>query len=200
MYTLVGSAKTRAFRVLWCLEELQLEYKHLNVFPHSDEISKVSPSGKVPALLVDDDVVLDSVAIIQFLADAHGGLSHKAGTIERAQQDSWTHFALDEIDQPLWTDAKHKHFLPKELAAADISKSTKHEFDRAMKTLEAGLGSQEFITGNTFTIPDLLICHCVNWAQNMPKWDIPDGTVSEYIERLRSRQAYLKTMEIRNAG
>ena len=112
MYTLVGSAKTRAFRVLWCLEEMGLEYVHQPALPHAAEISEHNPTGKVPALLVGDDVVLDSVAIMQFLADKHGALTAKAGTLERAHQDSWSQFALDEMDAPLWTDGKHRFFLP----------------------------------------------------------------------------------------
>ncbi len=199
MYTLVGILKTRAFRVLWCLEELQVEYQHIAAIPHSDEVSKLNPSGKVPALLVGDDVILDSVAICQFLADRHGQLTHKAGTIARGQQDSWTQFALDDVESPLWTHAKHSFFLPKELAIADIARATKHEFDRAMKILETRLGDREFVTGDTFTIPDIILTHCANWAQNIPKWDIPKGPVRDYVERNRTRAAYLKTMELREA-
>lgn len=199
MYTLIGSLKTRAFRVLWCLEELELEYRHIPAMPRSEEIAKLNPSGKVPALLVGDDVILDSVAICQFLADRHGALTHKAGTVERGQQDSWTQFAMDDVESALWTFAKHSFFLPKELAVADIARATKHEFDRAMSVLETRLGKQEFVTGDTFAVPDILLTHCANWAQNMPKWNIPKGAVTDYFNRNRQRPAYLKTMELRNA-
>jgi len=199
MYTLVGSLKTRAFRVLWCLEELQLEYEHIPAAPRSEKIAKLNPSGKVPALLVGDDVILDSVAICQFLADKHDNLTHQAGSIERAKQDSWTHFALDDIESALWTFAKHKFILPPELRVPDIAKSTKYEFERAMAFLETRLGDQEFVTGDKMTIPDILLCHCANWAQNGPKWEIPKGPVEDYIERMRSRPAYKKTMQLRNA-
>jgi len=199
MYTLIGSLKTRGFRVLWCLEELQVEYQHIAAMPHSDEANKRNPSGKVPALLVGDDVILDSVAICQFLADRHNKLTHKAGTIERGKQDSWTQFALDDVESPLWTHAKHSFFLPKELALADIVHSTKHEFDRAMEILQTRLGDRQFVTGDTFTIPDIILTHCANWARKIPKWQIPQGPVQDYFERIRTRPAYLKTMELRKA-
>ena len=38
MYKIVGSVKSRAFRVLWLLEELGLAYEHLNFAPHSEEV------------------------------------------------------------------------------------------------------------------------------------------------------------------
>lgn len=199
MYTLIGSLKTRAFRVLWCLEELQLEYQHIPAAPRSSEIAKINPSGKVPALKVGDDVIIDSVAICQFLADKHQKLTHKAGTIERAKQDSWTQFAVDDIESTLWTTAKHSFVLPEELRLKDIRKATKYDFDRAMDVLEKRLGDQQFLTGDTFTIPDIVLTHCANWSQNIKGWEIPEGPVSDYLDRVRQRPAFLKALELRNA-
>ena len=45
MYKLIGSVKSRAFRVLWLLEELGVPYQHLNVGPHSEEVLRYNPSG-----------------------------------------------------------------------------------------------------------------------------------------------------------
>jgi len=36
MYTVIGSLTTRAFRVVWMLEELGVEYTNLNVKPRSE--------------------------------------------------------------------------------------------------------------------------------------------------------------------
>lgn len=199
MYTLIGSLKTRAFRVIWCLEELQLEYQHIPAAPRSSEIAAINPSGKVPALKVGDDVIIDSVAICQFLADKHEKLTHKAGTIERAKQDSWTQFAIDDVESTLWTTAKHSFVLPKELRLKEIGKATKFEFDRAMGVFETRLGDQQFLTGDTFTIPDIILTHCANWSQNIKGWEIPQGPVSEYLDRVRQRPAYVKALELRNA-
>jgi len=107
MYTLIGTPQSRAFRVIWCLEELGLEhgkdYEIVPAGPGGDDIIKVNPSGKVPALVAKnenggEDVIIDSVAICQFLADKHGGLTFPAGTIERAKMDSFIHLAVDEFD------------------------------------------------------------------------------------------------------
>ena len=102
MYKLIGSVKSRAFRVLWLFEELGLPYKHLNVGPHSEEVLRYNPSGKVPVLIDGDTVISDSTAIMTYLADKHCGLTAKAGTLERAKQDALLHQILDEIDAALW--------------------------------------------------------------------------------------------------
>ncbi|MEZ5799970.1 MAG: glutathione S-transferase N-terminal domain-containing protein [Nitratireductor sp.] len=72
MYKLIGSPTTRAFRVPWMLEELGVAYELERVGPRSEAILAVNPAGKVPALLADGEAIIDSVAIIQFLADRHG--------------------------------------------------------------------------------------------------------------------------------
>ena len=197
MYKIVGSPMTRAFRVIWCLEELGLDFELVGAKPHSAEINDLNPSGKVPALIVDDQVIVDSTAICQFLADKQNALTFRAGTIERAQQDSWTQFILDEIDGALWQAAKHSFALPENLRCSDAKPAAKFDFDRALKTFEQRLGDNQFVMGDTFTIPDLIVCHCANWAQYATKWPLPQGQITDYITRIRQRPAYKKALALR---
>ena len=66
MYKLIGYPKTRAFRVLWMLEEIGADYEIDPVMPRSEECKAFNPSGKVPVLQVGEDNIIDSVAICQF--------------------------------------------------------------------------------------------------------------------------------------
>ena len=111
MYTVIGSPKTRAIRVIWMLEELGVPYSLDPVPPRDAKLAAINPSGKVPILKDGGDYVIDSVAILQYLADKHGKITNTAGTIARAHQDSWTHFAADDVEYGLWTAAKHKFVL-----------------------------------------------------------------------------------------
>ncbi|MEO0863627.1 MAG: glutathione S-transferase N-terminal domain-containing protein, partial [Pseudomonadota bacterium] len=85
MYHVIGTAKSRAFRVMWMLGELGQDYEVTPAMPRSEEIMAHNPLGKVPALKDGDDVLTDSVAIITYLADKHGALTAPAGTIARAR-------------------------------------------------------------------------------------------------------------------
>ena len=160
MYKVLGMTATRAFRVLWMMEELGLEYQHLDLRPGSDEMKAVNPTGKVPALLEGDNVVLDSTAIIQYLADKHGGLTYAAGTMERAQQDSFTQFILDEIDAALWTAARNTFILPEDKRVPQIKETLKWEFVRSLTFLEERMGDNEFLTGDQITVPDIILTQC----------------------------------------
>jgi glutathione S-transferase len=81
------------------LEEVGVEYKLVATRPHSEIAYSVNPSGKLPALKVGDAVILDSAAICSYLADCHpqAGLTFGTGTTERAQMESWLHFAMNDL-------------------------------------------------------------------------------------------------------
>ena len=48
MYKIIGSVKSRAFRVLWMLEEMGLTYEYTHAPPHSELVKQYNPSGKIP--------------------------------------------------------------------------------------------------------------------------------------------------------
>lgn len=199
MYTLIGSPKTRAFRVLWMLEELGFEYEMRPEAPQSEAIRELNPSGKVPALLVDGETLLDSVAIIQYLADRFDKFTYPAGSIERAHQDGFTQFALDELEGPCWNFAKHSFILPKDLRTPEAKPAFRYDFEKSLEVFEKRLGDRKYVMGDKFTVADLVIGHIAGWARNC-KFDWPQGTVGDYFERVRTRPAFLAAWEIREAS
>jgi glutathione S-transferase len=166
MYKLLGNKKSRSFRVLWMLEELELEYEFNSASPRSDEVLALNPNGKIPCFLDGDDVILDSVAIIQYLADKHEKLTFPAGTIKRAHQDAFMQFACDEMDGTLWTAARNTFVLPEARRVPEIKDALRWEYTRSMQTLADRLGDKEFLMGDTFTVADIVTAHCGNWARN----------------------------------
>ena len=76
MYTLIGTPAARPFRVLWALEELAQDYDIVPAKPQSKEALEYNPAGKVPILLDGNEPIIDSVAIIQYLADKHADLTY----------------------------------------------------------------------------------------------------------------------------
>ena len=194
MYQVIGHPRSRTMRVLWMLEELNQPYELVAHRPGSDEARAINPSGKVPVLLVDGVAIADSVAIMQFLADRHNALTFPAGSVERGQQDSFTQFACDEVDGPLWTAGKHSFALPEKLRVPEIKPTAKTEFAHAMRILSTRLGANEFVMGAKITVPDILLGHCAGWAVNA-KFDLPEGNVGAYFTRLRARPALRRAME-----
>lgn len=193
MYTVIGTANSRAARVLWMMEELGLRYEHVAAPPQSEGVTAFNPAGKVPVLIVDGTPVTDSTAIIQYLADRHGSLTHAAGTLERARQDSLTQFLLDEFDANLWMAARHSFVLPEELRHAAIKNTLRWEFERSQRTLIHRMGDGPFIMGDVMTVPDIILSHCCTWALSA-KFPIIEHRLTEYLDRMRARPAYQRAM------
>lgn len=198
MYKLIGTPAARPFRVLWALEELNLPYEVIPAKPQTPEAKQYNPAGKVPALLDGSDTIIDSVAIVQYLADKHADMTYAAGTIDRAKQDSFTQFACDDLDGVLWSMAKNSFVLPEEVRAPEIRRSCEYDFGQSMATLEERLGDNNYVMGDRFTVPDIIITHCAGWAANA-KFAIPEGNISRYLERVKNREAYKKSAEIRQS-
>jgi glutathione S-transferase len=194
MYTVIGSARSRALRVLWMLEELGLSYQHVAAPPRSDDVIAVNPAGKVPVLIEDGTPITDSTAILHYLADKHGALTHPAGTLDRARQDSLTQFLLDEFDAALWMAARHSFVLPEELRQSAIKDSLKWEFERSQKTLAARMAEGgPFLMGAEMTVPDIILTHCGSWAQSA-KFPISERKVADYLGRMQERPALQRAM------
>lgn len=188
MYTVIGSAKTRAFRVLWALEELGQSYEHVAAHARSDEAKTFNALGKIPSLLDGDEVLTDSVAIMTYLADKHGALTAPSGTAARARQDATTLWLIDEFDAILWTAAKHTFVLPEAERMPEIKTSLRAEFARQVVHLGDRIAG-EFVMGDEITVPDILAVHCINWAYSA-KFPLEDERVTAYAKRLRDRPAF----------
>ncbi|MEO0678523.1 MAG: glutathione S-transferase, partial [Pseudomonadota bacterium] len=162
-YELHGSVRSRAFRVLWMLEEIGAEYTHHNTGPRTPEIFALNPLGKVPALVTEGQALTDSTAILTYLADKHGTLTFPAGTLARARQDAHTQFILDEIDSLLWTVARHSFGLPEALRVPAIKDSAREEFHISAGRL-ANRIEGPFLMGETMTIADIIAVPCLGWG------------------------------------
>jgi glutathione S-transferase len=177
-------------RVLWALHELGLEYEHDTAGAQTAEARAANVSGKVPSLDVDGTIINDSTAIMTYLADKHGGLTYPAGTLERAKQDSFTQFILDELDAVLWTAARHTFVLPEDKRIEGIKDTLRWEFARSLNILESRMGDGPNLMGEMFTIPDIILTHIGGWAR-VSNFDVPDGKLRDYFRIQIKRPAYI---------
>ena len=190
MLTLIGTGKSRAFRVLWMLEELGLEYEHIPAGPRSAEILSHNHLGKIPALRDGDDTLTDSVAIMTYLADKYGGLTAPAGTPARGLQDATTLWLIDEFDALLWSMAKYTRLYPEDMRLPDIGETLKTEFAWNLGKLSERLEGRAFLMGDAFSLPDILAVHCLGWGKIAGFPAHPDR-VAAYVDSARARPAYL---------
>lgn len=196
MFTLYGYPKTRSTRVLWALEEVQAKVDFVLTSPgveaKSDAYLALNPTGKIPCFVHDDLVLSESAAICIYIGDQFPEyhLTPAPGSADRATHDSWCYFAMTEMEQALWTMAKHTFALPKEYRIPKMRETAEYEFQRALKVFHKKLGEKEFLIGSHFTIADLLVTNILNWRHNgKVERPLKYENVEAYFERHRSRPA-----------
>lgn len=198
MLQVYGCANTRSHRAVWALEEAGAvcEYHKVDVFTgagRNPDYLALNPGGKVPALVNGDLILTESAAICTYIGDSFpdSGLVPLEGSLERAKYYQWCFFVLSELEQPLWTIAKHRFALPEKRRAPAVIETAVWEFGVAAKVLATGLGDQEYLVGNRFTAADILAAHTLAWAC---AFDLPFGhaKLDAYVDRLQARPARVR--------
>jgi glutathione S-transferase len=86
---------SRAFPVLWLLEELGLDYRSeiisLRDWRRPERLLEITPSGKVPAVVDGETVVTEAPAICLYLADCYapGTLAPRIDEADRGPYLKW---------------------------------------------------------------------------------------------------------------
>ena len=188
MYKIIGSVKSRTFRVLWMLEEMGLPYEYTHVPPHSKLVKQYNSSGKIPILIDLEAVITDSNAIMTYLADKHSTMTARAGSIERAHQDAISHRIIDEIDAVLWAASRSSLGLKELDNFPNINDRFKREYKRNLDRLEKQVKGP-FMMGENLSLPDFILGHCAGWAY-VAQFPAGNEMFGAYVKSLRTRPAY----------
>ena len=164
---LYGTPPTRATRVQWLLNELEIDCEVIGLNPLDPvpELLALNPAGKLP-VLVDGDVVLtESAAIPLYLAEKFPdkGLI-PSDLADRAQMYRWMFFLVTEIEQPLWRIALNTTIYPEEdRTTADIKNATR-DCKKMVAVFEQHMAERDFVAGNRLSVADFIAAYTLDWA------------------------------------
>ncbi|MGD2132761.1 MAG: glutathione S-transferase family protein [Maricaulaceae bacterium] len=190
--TLYEYPGSRSQRVRWMLDELGVEftsYAGREVF-EMPAFHAASPHGRVPAVEIDGEPLIESAAICTYLADLYPekGLIPATGTVERARHDQWVCFVLTELEAYLWIIHSNTKRYKGDRQVREIIPQAEHEARRALKLLEAHLSNQDYLLGDAFQVTDLIAGFAVNWADGYNLLD-KFPALTAYLDRLYARPA-----------
>ncbi|RCV88892.1 glutathione S-transferase family protein [Billgrantia montanilacus] len=200
MITLYGFPNSRSLRAVWVLEELGVEYDYRHVDMMAGEGQGEAhlarhPDGKVPVLEEGELTLFESTAICRYLAERHGepdGLL-PASIEGRARVDQWMSFVVSELEQPLWTQAKHKFALPQEQRVPAVLPTAAWEFQRALGAVQRRFDGEGWLAGDRFSVADVLLAHTLSWGVQF-KHRLPEA-LNDYRKRCMSRPALARAIE-----
>lgn len=197
MLKIYGSQKSRTFRVLWLLDELDMQYDHISLnFTDGDhrsaEFLKINPSGKVPVLVDGDQIIHESSAILLHIMEKYGqNTALEVKSENRTKLYQWLFYGSSELEQGLWTAARHSFVYPVERRIKDAVLWGQEEFKSQLNYLSKMLGGQSYLLGEQFTIADILIAQILLWATQQQKIEIDFENLKAYLERCVSRPKFI---------
>ncbi len=183
-------------KVLWCCEELALEYKRIDAgrsfgVVNTPAYRRLNPNGLVPTIQDDGFVLWESNAIVRYLAATHTAAGLWPEDVKvRAEADRW----MDWMQSTFWP-AIHALFVGMIRTEPD-KRDPRAEEESRLKTVEvlrvvdAHLGTREHLAGNTFTMGDIpLGCGIWRWM-GLPIERPPLPNVQRWFDALSRRPAY----------
>ena len=193
---------SRAVRIAWLLEELELSYA-LEKYSVGDralrtpEYYKLHPMGRVPVLEDGNVTIYESGAIVQYLLARHGDGKLQPQIKDPVFPDylQWLHYAEGSIMQQVNTIVVETILLPPE-------KKNDVNVARALKLLKIALVNvdnrlkdREYLTG-IFSGADIMTGHAC-YASRRLKVDVSDMiNLNQYVDRLLSRKALKKAVSL----
>lgn len=205
---------SRSQRVLWLLEELGLPYevkryqRDRKTMLAPPELRAVHPLGKSPVIEEDGQVLAESGAIIEYLAERYGkgGLVPKAGTPEHLRYRYWMHFAEGTAQPPLLlkllfdrVETGPMPFFARPIARA-IARRAKAGYiqpniDRNLDFMEAELGQRAWFAGDEFSAADVQMSFPLEAAAVRGGLDARRPQLMGFLERIHARPAYRRAIE-----
>jgi len=190
--------RTRAGRARWMLEELGVPYQLVRLDPSKKENRQpdylaVHPLGHVPALTDGDTHLIESAAIVMYLADkfADKKLAPAPGTAERGQYYQWISFAMTTVEPPLVDIMMHTRFLPEDQRNPKALEKARERLKEVCTMIEKRLEGRQFVAGNQFTAADLVLGGVLGWGAMMGAiTGYPN--IERYVKSIQDRPAYKK--------
>jgi glutathione S-transferase len=190
---------SRSQRVLWCLEELGVDYeivKHqrdpqTNLAPES--LKRVHPLGKAPVMRDDGRVMFESGAILDYLVRKYGRgrLAPSQGSDEWLRYNEWLHYAEGSAMLPVMM----KLYLSRlGEAAGPLLPRVHGEIENHFGFLDGELAHSDYFAGREFTAADIQLSFVIQAARMLYGLDkFPN--LAGFLERVQARPAYQRAIE-----
>ena len=157
--TLYGISGSRALRSIWAMEEVGIDYDHVQTDfgPGSKEPDylAVNPNGRIPALVDGDLKLFESMAINLYLAKTYGDGLYPEDPAAEALTWQWSVWGISEIEPLQMQIAIEKFFTPAEKRDSAVIEGASEGLQRPLQVLDQTLADRNWLVGESFSIADL---------------------------------------------
>jgi glutathione S-transferase len=199
MITVYGEG--RGFRVVWLLEEMGLAYRLRPVdllagVEKDAEFLAINPAGFIPAIRDGDVVMVESIAIMEYLMARYGPTSlaptpHDP-TFPAYQQ--FLHLGEAGLAASIYFVVGARNFAPEAERDNWSAAQAQDVFDSRLGLVTRQLARSSYLAGEIFTAADISVTYALQLAQR-GGGVVLAGAEQAYVARTSARPAYQRAME-----
>ncbi len=196
MITLFHAPRTRSQKVMWMLEELGVAYEVRPVsFLERDadeEFVHLNPAGFLPVMKDGDTVLLESAAMMEYVAARYGPTPLVPGPTDQTYPAylQYFHFGEASLAAPLMIIPYSLYFAPPEHRDNYGLELARQIFRRRLPLVEQRLAQTPYMAGDAFTAADISVAYAVNIGKWCKAIDAYSPAVADYMQRVEGRPAY----------
>ena len=194
MYKLYGSLGAASLTPQCVLEESGLPYEFIEVDISEDterdpEYLKLNPHGRIPTLVIDDQVIIESAAISIYLADKHSHtqLSPPLDHPERSRYLQWMVYLTNTLQETLLLKMYSSLYTDDPQGYdATISRATS-KLETIMSFVEKSLSLTEgpFFLGNELSTADIYLNMLAGWDPTIQVRILSSSTTADIPKNQR---------------
>ena len=187
---------SRAGRIIWLLEELELPYEVNKMDFHpkdlkSDEHRSRHPLGRIPVLDDGDIRIYESGAIVEYILERHknGGLKPAVSTHNYPDYLQWFHYCEGMVMPPINTIVVQTVLLPEDRRDETVLNQAKRLLSKSLEPINNTLEGKKYLIGD-FSAADIMLGHACFMSNRL-------GCVSEemlnmksYVDNINKRPAF----------
>ena len=200
MLTLHFAPNSRAGRIVWLLEELDLPYElnRMDFHPKdlkSDEHRARHPLGRVPVLDDDEIRIWESGAIVEYILERHknGGLKPAVDSANYPTYLQWFHYCEGMVMPPVNTIVVQTVLLPPDRRDETALAQAQKLLTRALAPVDEGLTGKDYLIGD-FSGADIMLGHACFMSNRLGCVTDEMTNLKGYVEQVAARPAFQKAM------
>ena len=200
MLTLHFAPNSRAGRIVWLLEELQLAYDINKMAFHPQDLKSDAhrarhPLGRVPVLDDGDIRIFESGAIVEYVLARHknGGLRPAEAAAEFPEYLQWFHYCEGMVMPPVNTIVVQTVLLPPDRRDETALAQAKRLLSKALEPVNAALEGRDYVFGD-FSAADIMLGHACFMSNRLGCVTDQMTNLKGYVSRIAERPAFEKAM------
>ena len=202
MLTLHFAPNSRAGRIVWLLEELELPYEINKMAFHPQDLKSDAhrarhPLGRVPVLDDGDVRIFESGAIVEYVIARHknGGLRPSDDAPEFPEFLQWFHYCEGMVMPPVNTIVVQTLLLPKERQDATALGQAQRLLSKALVPVNEALGGRDYLIGD-FSAADIMLGHACFMSNRLGCVGEDMPHLKAYVERVANRPHFKTAIDM----